>query len=301
MRISRKRILVQLAFFVLFNAAFFGVPFMPLLVPVLQCFAMPCTTVLCNFGTLQRNLSFDWVVFPALPLASVAMFVIIGAAVGRAMCGWACPLGFFQDVFASVAGFFKRKQKLLSQKLHFMLTSVKYMVLFAILSIVVSVGAAYVSNWLLGKKYAFSLGICGRAPYCIICPVPTLFVTVPSLFSTLLLGAPFPELPLTFYIGFAALMFLVVSSLMKKRFWCGYICPLGALMSFFNKFSLLHIKKKANKCTTFCRGHQKDCNKNCPMGIDVSRNHEPSSNPECIFCYNCAESCSHNAVKYHLG
>lgn len=276
-------------------------PLLPLLLPVLECFAMPNRTVLCNLGILQRNLSFDWLVFPALPLASVAMFLIVGAVVGRAMCGWACPLGFFQDVLGSVVEFFKRQQRELSQKLHFMLTSVKYMILFATLSIVVSIGGAYVFNWLLGRKYAFSLGICGRAPYCIICPVPTLFVTVPTLLSTLFFGAPFPQLPLTFYIGFSALMFLIVSSLIKKRFWCGYICPLGALMSFFNKFSLLHIRKKTNKCTTFCRGHQKDCNKNCPMGINVSRNHDPSSSSECIFCYNCAESCSKNAVKYKLG
>jgi len=262
---------------------------------------MPYKTALCNFGILQRNLSFDWEITPAIPLASIAMFIIFGVVLGRAMCGWACPLGFFQDILSSVLKFFKIKQKELSKRLHYILSSIKYMVLFVTLAIVASVGIAYVVNRLLGRNYVFSLGICGHAPYCLICPVPVLFVTIPSLLNTLFLGAPLPQLPFTFYIGFFAFIFFLVLSLVTKRFWCRYICPLGALMSFFNKFSLLHIKKREVKCTTFCRGHQKDCNKTCSMRIQVSRDMEPSSNQECIYCYECAETCTNKAVKYKLG
>ena len=301
MKISNKRNLVQLAFFILFNAAFLGIPLLPLFLPVLECPAQPTKTVLCNIGILQRNLSFDWEVSTAFPLASLAMFIIIGAVLGRALCGWACPLGFFQDLLGFVPRLFKKRPKELPQKLHHMLTGLKYIVLFVTLALVASVGAAYVVNRLLGRKYAFSLGVCGHAPYCLICPVPVLFVVVPSLINTLFLGAPFPQMPFTFYIGFFAFIFLLVSSIAIERFWCRYICPSGALMSFFNKFSLLHIRKKANKCTSFCRGHQRDCNKTCPMAIQVSRNQQPSSSPECILCYNCAESCSNKSVKYRLG
>jgi polyferredoxin len=301
MKISHKRILIQLGFFILFNTAFLGIPLLPLPLPVLECFSIPNKTVLCNFGVLQRNLSFTWELYPVFPLASIAMFLIIGAFVGRAMCGWACPLGFFQDLWAHVPRFFERRQKELPQKLHYLLTSVKYMVLFGTLAIVVSIGATYIFSRLLGRRYAFSLGVCGQAPYCLICPVPILFVTIPSLLNTLFMGAPLPQLPLTFYIGFAAFMTLLVASLAVKRFWCRYVCPLGGLMSLFNKFSILHIKKKRGECTTFCRGHQRNCSETCPMGIEVSRDEEPSSNPECILCYNCAESCTNKAIKYKIG
>jgi len=299
-KVSAKRNLVQLTFFVLFNAGFFGISVLPLFLPVFECPSMPNKTVLCNMGILQWNLSFYRVVSPALPLASIAMFLIIGAVLGRALCGWACPLGFFQDLWAYIPRFFRRQQKELPQKLHYMLTGVKYIVLFATLAVVVSVGASFVVDKVLGRKYAFSLGVCGQAPYCLICPVPVLFVTVPSLIHAVLVGAALPQLPFTFYIGFSVFILLLVLSLITKRFWCRYVCPLGALMSLFSRFSFLHIKKKDDKCTTFCRGHQKDCNKACPMGIEVSRNQEPSSNPECILCYNCAESCSNDAVKCKL-
>ncbi len=257
---------------------------------------MPEKTILCNFGILQRSISRA----PLLPWASIAMFLIVGALVGRAMCGWACPLGFFQDALTSIAGYLGLKQRKLSRKLHYMLTCMKHVVLFATIAIVASAGATYAFSRLLGRRYAFSLGVCGRAPYCLICPAPVLFATMPSLVGTLFSGTPLPELPFTFYIGFFAMVLLVASSLVTKRFWCAYICPLGALMSFFNKFSLLHIKK-SGKCSTFCRGHQRDCNKKCPTGIEISRNPEPSSDPECTLCYNCAEACSRNAVKYEVG
>jgi ferredoxin-type protein NapH len=301
LRIGSKRLLVQLGFFIFFNAAFLGLPLLPLLLPVFECYAMPGKTVLCNFGVLQRNLSFDLEVFPAFPLASVAMFIVVGAIVGRAMCGWACPLGFVQDIFTSIAHLLKMKQKELSEKLRHFLTGVKYMVLLATLAIVASVGITYVISRLLGYKYAFSLGICGRAPYCVICPVPVFFVTVPSLLNALFTGGTLPQMPLTFYIGLSAFMVFVVLSLITKRFWCRYLCPLGALMSLFNKLSLLHIKKRKHDCTTFCKGHQKECDDSCPMGINISRQEELSSNSECILCYNCSEPCPKKAIECRLG
>jgi ferredoxin-type protein NapH len=300
-KISNKRLLVQLGFFVIFNAAFLGLPLLPVFLPVFECFAMPDKTVLCNFGILQRNLSFMWTVSPAFPLASLAMFVIVGATLGRALCGWACPLGFSQDVMASGVRLFKKRQKEPPQKLHSILTSVKYMVLFASLVIVASVSITYLISWLSGKRYAFSLGVCGQAPYCVICPVPVLFGTLPSLIGALFSGAPIPQLPFTFYIGLSVLIFLIAASIITRRFWCRYLCPMGALMSLFNKFSLLHIKKKEGKCNASCREHLQNCSKNCPMGIQVSQNLEPSSNPECILCYQCAESCPNKAMKYKLG
>jgi ferredoxin-type protein NapH len=300
-RVRNKRLLVQLGFFILFNAALFGVPLLPLFVPILECPSMPYKTALCNYGILQRNLSFDWAVVPVIPLASIAMVLLFGSFFGRALCGWACPLGFFQDVVCAVTRFIKVQQKELSQKAHFMLSSIKYIILFVTLSIVSSIGIAHALNVMLGKKYGFSWGICGKAPYCLICPVPVLFVTLPSLATSAFYGSSLPQLPITFYIALVAFIIFLVASIATKRSWCRYVCPLGTLMGLFNRFSLLHIKKRTNICTTFCRGHQKECSKNCPMGVQVHREQDPSSTVDCIMCYECAEACKNKAVEYKLG
>jgi ferredoxin-type protein NapH len=299
--VRKKRLLVQLGFFMLFNAAILGAPLLPLFVPVLECPSMPYKTTLCVYGILQRNLSFEWAVVPFIPLATIAMILLFGALFGRALCGWACPLGFFQDAVSATMRFIKVKQRELSQKFNFMLSSIKYLVLFVTLSIVSSVGIAHVLNVMLGKKYAFSWGVCGRAPYCLICPVPVLFVTLPSLAASVFYGSSLPQLPITFYIGLAAFVIFIVASIATKRSWCRYVCPLGAMMGLFNRFSLLHIKKKPNTCTTFCRGHEKECREDCPMGLQVQRGEDPSSMVDCMMCYECADACRNKAVEFKLG
>ena len=48
-------------------------------------------------GTLQNLILKGY-----LPLAIVGFFVTIGAAVGRAACGWLCPFGFLQDLLGKI-------------------------------------------------------------------------------------------------------------------------------------------------------------------------------------------------------
>lgn len=310
MRIAKKRMLVQFAAFIMLNGGIFGLSTLPLFLPILQCLNLPTKTVGCNIGILQRNLSLAWLPYgrPShydlfslyLPLASIGMIILIGAVFGRALCGWICPLGFCQDLLAFVPRLFKKKQIEFSQKTHKLLTGVKYVVLYIVMALIVSLGAAYFVDRYVWRRVSTPLGICGKAPYCLICPVPAIFITLPSLANGLF-QRTVPQLSFTSYVQLAALVFFVSFAILGKRSWCRYICPQGAIMSFFSKLSLLQIKKKENECIAFCRGHQRDCNKTCPMGVQVSRKQEPSADPECILCYDCGESCSNKAVKCKLG
>jgi len=293
--------MVQLGFLVVFNAAFLGVHLLPLFVPVLECIGIPVRTVLCNWGILQRNLSFDWEVSPVVPLASLAMFITLGVIFGRAMCGWACPLGITQDALAFLPRLFKKKQKEMPRALHHMLTSLKHVILFVTLVLTGSVGVAYIFDKILGRRYAFSLGVCGHSPFCLVCPAPILFTIVSFLASSLLGGGAPVQIPFISILGLLVLAIYIVPGIMVKRFWCRYICPSGAIMSFFNKLSLINLRKSEHKCTVFCRGHQRICNVACPMRVQVSRDSEPSSNPECIFCYECAGACPNKALGLKLG
>jgi len=309
LRIPTKRTVVLSLFFLFFifphlvstvQPAFPKIRLRALFLPGPVC--PDTSTVSCAFGILQRTLSFeptyvtDDVLLPTL-LASIAMLLIAGAVFGRAFCGWACPLGFVQEITAHIPRIFGKRQTELPRKLHYLLVGLKHMILFVFLVFLTSVGVTFFLNRFLGEKVRYTLGVCGRTPFCLMCPVPILFGVIPSM----LVNRQVPLLSETEYIQMAFLIFLFVSAITVRRSWCRYICPMGALLSVFNKISLLHIKKDPNKCTLFCRGHQRDCNDSCPMGIKVSRNQEPSSDPECILCYNCAESCSNKAVKSKLG
>jgi len=300
MKIKDLRFLSQISSFIVLNLGVFGVPILPLLLPVVECTSIDSKIALCNFGVLLRNFSLAWEVSPLFPLASISMFILFGAVFGRALCGWVCPLGLVQDLIMKVTERVSDVRDILAEKTHYMLTSMKYIVLLVSLAPVISISLAFGLNRILGRKYAYALGVCGQAPYCIICPVPVIFSTIPSIAGTLLNGSPLPSMPFTIYIALAFFVVFLGASILGKRSWCRYLCPLGALMSLFNRFSLLHITKEQHKCTAFCRGHQKDCVETCSMGIKVYENQNPSASPECIYCYECSDSCTNEAIRVKI-
>ncbi len=61
--------------------------------PVLNCYGGPLSVFACPIGSTQQMIGQH--IVPWLPLG---IFVVVGAFVGRAACGWLCPLGLYQDL-----------------------------------------------------------------------------------------------------------------------------------------------------------------------------------------------------------
>lgn len=80
----------------------------------------------------------------------------------------------------------------------------------------------------------------------------------------------------------------ILLSIMIYRPFCKYICPLGAIYSFFNRISLYRYSVDESKCT-----HCGVCKSVCRMGVDMSTT--PNS-PECIRCGDCKAACPHHAI-----
>lgn len=87
--------------------------------------------------------------------------------------------------------------------------------------------------------------------------------------------------------GFIFFIGILSVSIFLSRFFCRYLCPLGAAQALFSSFSQLSLKHSQG-CS--------DCNsclRECPMGISFS----PESNaisPECIRCLKCLKECKIN-------
>ena len=81
---------------------------------------------------------------------------------------------------------------------------------------------------------------------------------------------------------------IIVLSLFLSRPFCKYLCPLGAIYSFFNGASFYHMRLDAQKCTN-CGA----CSRKCPMDIDVVHDID---GPECIRCGECKRVCPHGAI-----
>jgi len=86
---------------------------------------------------------------------------------------------------------------------------------------------------------------------------------------------------------FLAAVFL---NLWIPRFYCRFVCPLGALLGALGRFALWHIGKARDECTA-CKLCDADCEGACqPSGqIRIS---------ECVLCMNCRSSCKEGLIEY---
>ena len=220
--------------------------------------------VFCPFGAIETLWPYITTGETLITTSSLNFAIFLGVLgvsliAGRAFCGWMCPIGTLQDFLANISSrYFKNKKKQpggnqinlpyrISARNDAWLRSLKYLILAIIL---------------LASTFAI------YPPLREICPARALFsfqLTTPLLWSVLI----------TF----------VITSLANRRFWCKYLCPLGAVLAPFNKIAPLRLVLNQNSCTS-CRR----CDPACPMDIPDLTNNLRSA--ECIECLECQETCN---------
>jgi len=283
LKYEAARRIVQFCSFLLFNAGIFGLAATPVLLPVLQSLGIPQKTVGGAFGALQLMLY--EVVFPWLPLTAIFLTAIL---MGRALCGWACPFGFVQDLLAYVKG----KHAKVSPRTHGGLVKVKYLILVIVLFISGTLAVSSIVG--TGQEYRRSLGEFAKAPFNVLSPSDTLFAALPRfIFDARYSPIALPTL--LFWVRLAIMVGVLIFAVYVERSWCRYFCPLGAFMAVLNRFSFLGLKRNPTKCTKAgCR----ECIEVCPTKVPIlDLPWEKFTHPECIYCLKCVEACSTRAIR----
>lgn len=93
----------------------------------------------------------------------------------------------------------------------------------------------------------------------------------------------------------AALMGAIFSGLLllnayRPRFWCRYICPLGALLGLAARFAPAGIVRDSEKCTN-CGLCKRSCSGACSPDSKTRA-------AECLLCLNCLHDCPENALEW---
>ena len=94
-----------------------------------------------------------------------------------------------------------------------------------------------------------------------------------------------------FTFGALSLLLIIIGSVLIERFFCRYLCPLGAIFALTSKFRLFRIKKPREKC-----GSCRLCTWKCSMGINLNRQDVITSG-ECIDCFACVDICPRKNAK----
>jgi len=93
--------------------------------------------------------------------------------------------------------------------------------------------------------------------------------------------------------GLIATIFVVsvLLNFIRPRFYCRFVCPLGALFGVLGRFAIWRIGKAREECID-CHLCEKNCEGAC----------QPTSKiriAECVLCLNCMDDCHHGLMGYH--
>jgi NosR/NirI family nitrous oxide reductase transcriptional regulator len=194
---------------------------------------------------------FSWEFFLAAPLIFILWAAVATGLLfwGRGpFCGWLCPFGALQELTNNLAQWLKIPQVKLPFGLHERLWPIKYMIFLGLFGLsLYSVALAETYAEIEPFKTAIILKFARGWPFVV--------------FALALLGA----------------------GLFIERFYCRYLCPLGAALAIPGRIRMFEWLKRYQECGSPCQR----CAKECPVQA-IHPEGQINVN-ECIYCMHCQE------------
>lgn len=198
----------------------------------------------------------------------LTMFIILcGFTIifGRFFCGYLCAFGTLGDGMYALSQWIQKKVK---KKIPWVSTEIsrkfqktKYLLLILLIII-----------YGLGFTKRFQ----GTSPW--------------EVFSMLYTGK-IPDV--TYFVGWILFVMILIGMCIKERFFCQYLCPMGAVFSWLPVLPISVLDRDRDQCIPKCRA----CQIKCPVDMEIKQDQKEGG--ECIQCLQCVDICPKQNI--HMG
>lgn len=172
---------------------------------------------------------------------------IVTLGLGASFCGWLCPFGAVQDALAGAGRRLIGRAYVIPRRAHNVLKHARWVVLV----LIIYMSGTYLSLWF--AEYD---------------PFRALF-----------------HFKFESGIAVALVVGTVVGGILVERFWCLYLCPLGALIGAVGVLGFTKVRRSTDGCTDCSL-----CSRACPSRIEVHRL-PVVADEHCTMCMECVDSC----------
>jgi MauM/NapG family ferredoxin protein len=206
------------------------------------------------------------------------IMIVVTLLLGRVWCGWICPLGTVLDLYGPNV----------TDKIPAWFRQIKYVLLFAF--IIAALFGTLALMW-LDPITIFVRALSGTVFPAILqktAPIETALKLDTARQATVVVR------PVIYPLLALPLVIVLALNLFAKRFWCRYLCPLGAIVAFFSRFSFT--KRFVDDSCVKCKA----CAKACPMNT-ISFEDFTSDPGECLQCLTCFSKCPTASIRLKTG
>ena len=202
-----------------------------------------------------------WSSFLTVLLALCAYTIVFG----RFFCGYACAFGTLGDAVHSLYLFLckkcKKKPLLLKKSWKKPLSYLKYAVLLAVVLLCFLGVYGDLTGW--SPWDVFSMLRSGNFK----------------------VGA--------YWLGCILLVLILVGMVFCERFFCRFLCPMGAVFSLLPILPFFSVRRKREKCAKGCTA----CEKVCPSDLSLPEDGSWNVSGDCFQCQKCLEICPKKNAK----
>jgi len=271
-----------------------------------------------------RKVTASLVLF-ALPIVFLTLFF------GRAFCGWICPLGAALDLSEKIFRWRRPRQERRQPDRCPRLRRLKFYLLLGLLVTALFIadfrsgqGVGLRSSLGLSLVYLFDpiATITRSLVLGLVAPLQSLLVmlhadqglaylaasnfllehqslrnALTAFQKALAVWVDYPgSRPEAIFFRFAPIAFFIFAAIialssLTRRFWCRYICPLGALLALLSRWA--PVKKRVGPACNDCGL----CIRSCRMSA-ISEDPHIYRAGECVTCHECISICPTGAISY---